>query len=82
VGGAFTLFGGHITGRHIELVPDQRIVQAWRVVDWIPVVYSIVKFELTEGTTLGGGMKSKLLGASTEIPNFVRASAASQLSNK
>src|SRR5262249_876110 len=48
VGGAFTLFGGHITGRHIELVPDQRIVQAWRVVDWIPGVYSIVKFELTE----------------------------------
>src|SRR6516225_7391559 len=27
VGGAFTLFGGHITGRHIELVPVQRIVQ-------------------------------------------------------
>ena len=48
VGGAFTLFGGHITGRHIELVPDQRIVQAWRVVDWIQGVYSIVKFELTE----------------------------------
>ena len=48
VGGAFALFGGHITGRHIELVPDHRIVQAWRVVDWIPGVYSIVKFELTE----------------------------------
>src|SRR6266849_6893320 len=48
VGGAFTLFGGHITGRHIELVPDRRIVQAWRVVDWNPGVYSIVKFELTE----------------------------------
>jgi activator of HSP90 ATPase len=48
VGGAFTLFGGHITGRHIELVPGQRIVQAWRVVDWIPGVYSIVKFELAE----------------------------------
>src|SRR6266446_9413065 len=30
VGGAFTLFGGYITGRHIELVPNQRIVQAWR----------------------------------------------------
>jgi activator of HSP90 ATPase len=48
VGGAFALFGGHITGRHIELVPNQRIVQAWRVVDWIPGVYSIAKFELTE----------------------------------
>src|ERR1700719_4916418 len=28
-GGAFTLFGGYITGRHVELVPSERIVQAW-----------------------------------------------------
>jgi activator of HSP90 ATPase len=48
VGGAFSLFGGHIVGRHVELEPSQRIVQAWRVVDWNPGVYSIVKFELTE----------------------------------
>lgn len=48
VGGAFTLFGGHIVGRHIELMPNERIVQAWRVADWNPGVYSIVKFELTE----------------------------------
>src|SRR5262249_50631944 len=47
VGGAFTLFGGHIVGRHVELVPYERIIQAWRVVDWNPGVYSIVKFELT-----------------------------------
>src|SRR6266705_2694436 len=47
-GGPFTLFGGHIVGRHIELVPDKRIVQAWRVVDWNPGIYSIVKFDLTE----------------------------------
>ena len=31
VGGAFLLFGGIILGRHVELVPDTRIVQAWRV---------------------------------------------------
>jgi len=48
VGGPFVLFGGHIIGRHIELVPNQRIVQAWRVVDWEPGVYSIARFELTE----------------------------------
>ena len=29
VGGAFSLFGGIIVGRHIELVPNERIVQAW-----------------------------------------------------
>jgi activator of HSP90 ATPase len=48
VGGAFTLFGGHIMGRHVELVASQRIVQAWRVVDWNSGIYSIVKFELAE----------------------------------
>ncbi len=54
MGGAFTLFGGHIIGRNIELVPNQRIVQAWRVVDWAPGLYSIAKFELLEQ---GGGTK-------------------------
>ena len=48
VGGAFTLFGGIILGRHIGLVPNTRIVRAWRVVNWDPGVYSIVKFELVE----------------------------------
>jgi activator of HSP90 ATPase len=47
-GGSFTLFGGHIVGRQIELVPNERIVQGWRVVDWAPGVYSIAKFELLE----------------------------------
>lgn len=46
LGGPFTLFRGHIIGRHVEFVPNQRIVQAWRVVDWDPGVYSIVKFQL------------------------------------
>ncbi len=48
VGGAFSLFGGHIVGRHVELVPNERIVQAWRVVNWDPGVYSIAKFQLVE----------------------------------
>lgn len=48
VGGTFTLFGGYITGRHIELVPNERIVQAWRVGNWDPGVYSITKFELVD----------------------------------
>jgi activator of HSP90 ATPase len=45
-GGAFKLFGGVIEGRNIELVPNQRIVQAWRPKYWPAGVYSIVKFEL------------------------------------
>lgn len=48
VGGAFVLFGGYITGRHVELVPSERIVQAWKTGGWPPGVYSIAKFELVE----------------------------------
>jgi len=45
VGGTFSVFDGHIIGRILELVPGQRIVEAWRVVDWPPGIYSIVRFE-------------------------------------
>ena len=63
VGGAFTLFGGHIVGRHVELEPPQRIVQAWRVVDWNPGIYSIVKLELTEQ-----GSNTKIIFDHTGFP--------------
>ena len=55
VGGDFALFGGHILGRNIELVPGTRVVQAWRTSDWPPGLYSIARFELhaaNSGTTL------------------------------
>ena len=45
-GGAFSLFKGHIIGRNLELIPNERIVQAWRVVTWPEGAYSIVRFEL------------------------------------
>jgi activator of HSP90 ATPase len=45
-GGEFSAFGGHVTGRHVELVPDKRVVQAWRAKTWPEGVYSIVRFEL------------------------------------
>src|SRR5271155_2098473 len=48
VGGPFTLFGGYITGRHVELLPDERIVQAWRTGSWPAGIYSIARFELVE----------------------------------
>jgi activator of HSP90 ATPase len=48
VGGAFSLFGGYVTGRNVELVPDERIVQAWRAGSWPPGIYSIARFELVE----------------------------------
>jgi len=50
-GGAFSLFGGYVTGRQLELVPNERIVQAWRAGGWDPGDYSISKFELVEQGT-------------------------------
>jgi len=50
-GGAFALFGGYITGRFIELVANELIVQAWRVGNWNPGIYSIARFQLNEQGT-------------------------------
>jgi uncharacterized protein YndB with AHSA1/START domain len=47
-GGAFSIFGGVITGRNIEMVPNERLVQAWREKNWDPGVFTIVKFQLNE----------------------------------
>jgi hypothetical protein len=45
-GGAFSTFGGLIVGRNVELILNQRIVQAWRPTHWDSGIYSIAKFEL------------------------------------
>ena len=44
-GAQFSYFGGMISGQTIEILPAERLVQAWRVGTWDPGVYSIVKFE-------------------------------------
>jgi activator of HSP90 ATPase len=53
VGGTFSLFAGHIVGRNLELVRNQRIVQAWRVVPWPEGIYSIARFELVGHSSVG-----------------------------
>jgi uncharacterized protein YndB with AHSA1/START domain len=45
-GGAFSCFGGMVSGLNVELVPGKRLVQAWRAGNWDEGVYSIVRFEL------------------------------------
>jgi activator of HSP90 ATPase len=68
VGGVFSCFGGVITGRNIELLPNQRIVQAWRVGNWPDGVYSIVKFELQ-----AHGSETRLVMDHTGFPDHLRA---------
>ncbi len=62
-GGTFVTFGGYISGRHIELVPNQRIVQAWHEKAWEPGEYSIARFELHEA-----GSGTKLIFDHTGFP--------------
>jgi len=67
-GGAFSCFGGVIAGRNIELLPDQRIVQAWRVAMWPEGLYSIVKFELQPQ-----GSETRLVMDHVGFPQQMRA---------
>jgi activator of HSP90 ATPase len=62
-GAAFSLFGGYISGRFLELNPDALIVQAWRAGNWAPGVYSVVRFDLREN-----GTASKILFDHTGFP--------------
>ena len=46
-GGGFSAFGGYVTGRQIELLPGERIVQIWRAGGWPAGAYSIARFEFS-----------------------------------
>jgi len=51
-GGTFSLFGGAIIGRNLELADGKRVVQAWRDAAWAPGFFSVVRFQLSP---VGGG---------------------------
>ena len=63
LGGAFSLFGGRIVGRHLELLPNERIVQAWRVAYWPAGIFSIVRFDLLEQ-----GAETRIVFSHTGFP--------------
>ncbi|HYL69331.1 MAG TPA: SRPBCC domain-containing protein [Candidatus Limnocylindria bacterium] len=63
VGGTFSLFGGYISGRHIEMVPNERLVQAWRTQKFDPGIFTIANFQLHEE-----GAATKLVFDQTAIP--------------
>jgi len=64
VGGPFTLFGGYITGRHLEMLSNERLVQAWRAASWKPGDFSIAAFYL-----MAEGGKTKLNFEHRGFPN-------------
>jgi uncharacterized protein YndB with AHSA1/START domain len=56
-GGAFSLFGGRITGFVLDVEPGNRLVQAWRAGNWDAGDFSIVRLDLAEE---GGGTRITL----------------------
>src|SRR4051812_49085019 len=62
-GGSFTCFGGMIEGRNVEVVPNQRLVQAWRPKNWPAGEYSLARFELK-----ADGGKTRLVFDHTGFP--------------
>jgi activator of HSP90 ATPase len=47
-GGAFSVYGGKVEGRNVQLVRGERIVQAWRAASWAAGIFSIARFELRD----------------------------------
>ena len=64
VGGAFSCYDGYITGVNVELVPGQRIVQAWRSQGWPKGFHSLVTFALAKAP----GGKTRLTFTHLGVP--------------
>ena len=68
VGGAFTCYGGYISGINLELVPAKRIVQAWRSQTWPEGMFSIVTFALKRSK--GGRTRLSFTQVGVPISDF------------
>ena len=48
VGGKFTAYGKDLAGFTLEVIPNKKIVQAWRANDWPKGHYSLVTFTFSQ----------------------------------
>ncbi|KAI8815381.1 Aha1 domain family protein [Cladochytrium replicatum] len=48
-GGEFKLFGGNVSGKFVELVPNEKIAQTWRLKSWPSYRYSQVTLTFEQG---------------------------------
>lgn len=65
-GEGFTAYGGYITGKNVELIPGEKIVQLWRAEEegWPGNHFSMVVFTFTKE----GKNKTKMLFEQSGIP--------------
>jgi len=47
-GGKFELFGGNVSGEYLELEPNKKIVQSWRLAQWPEGHHSTLKIEFDQ----------------------------------
>ncbi len=66
-GGSFSCYDDQIEGRQIDLVPGERIVQAWRVAAWAPGTFSLVHLTLEPH-----GEKTRVTLAHDGVPEAMR----------
>jgi uncharacterized protein YndB with AHSA1/START domain len=64
VGGSFMAYAGYISGENVELLPDQKIVQRWRAMDWPEDHFSLVTFVFT-----GQDFGTRLDFTHTDLPD-------------
>lgn len=50
IGSQYEFFGGNVSGEILELVPDKKIVQTWRLKSWPAGHFSKVTLELDQGS--------------------------------
>lgn len=64
VGGSFDVWDGYASGKNIELIPGQKIVQSWRANDWPEGQESEITINLTPFDE-----KTRLLFTQKNIPD-------------
>ena len=64
-GAAFSAYDGSLSGIIVDLVPDRRIVLAWRADSWAEGDYSIARFTLTPA-----GKGTRVVFEQFGIPSF------------
>ncbi len=68
IGGAWSAYGGSLSGKTTALVPDQKIVQSWRGDDWPEGHYSTATFSFAK---VRGG--TRLTFRQTGVPDDLYA---------
>ncbi|MBI2851904.1 MAG: SRPBCC domain-containing protein [Chloroflexi bacterium] len=71
VGGSFSVFDGGLSGVNLELVPDRKIVQSWRLGEWPGGYFSRATFSLKE-TSGGSRLNLRQMGVPVESYEDVR----------